>query len=573
MANFNLLRPPDRLPLIINEKNLVDKMVDEPDNKQSKKENSKNKSKIKQEEFKGRNISSIGEHKQVKVGGKKKLVPPLMNLQGIQFVSWANDKMPDMLWAALIHEALDRPKALEIFRKIIGKARKFINRKDVFITHSAMAKLKDAEFDELMQDVYSDLRLKIPLNILLLFDNLPDLHHWARHLKREQSDGTNLARAIAPCLDHQSEQSTDLKWLKISFLAVQQLVYMPDTDMGRQLVDEMCGYPNVGDQGMVMSGIRSFEVGILPTEESKLWAKNFWSAMWNSSDPAPYRDFKNKELYPTDDLFGELLSRQKAIEDNFYETSSPNPTAPREYLIHLLPMYANYMCIGICRGDVHRRAEGLLLLRVITEVAITFNYLLMKDDESLWQSYEAMGRGKAKEAFLKFLEMEEVPRFVDMKDLDYLVNEAQWMEFQSIDLSHWDNTNLREMSIKCGMKEFYDKYYLIPSAYTHGHWPALDGLLLSYNLNPLHRHKKIPLVANLRYKSVIYDSLVVVNALFTKFQEIFPAKYIAFKKEYLEEIRKSLDEYEERVGTSAKLKPDDEKQDSSKESERPKGSE
>src|ERR1700722_2964042 len=62
----------------------------------------------------GSQYSGISDHKRV----RKALVPPLMAVPGITLQSWVNDRLPEMLWAALLITALGRERALEKFRKI-----------------------------------------------------------------------------------------------------------------------------------------------------------------------------------------------------------------------------------------------------------------------------------------------------------------------------------------------------------------------------------------------------------------------------------------------------------------------
>ena len=62
----------------------------------------------------GRNTTPLAGHK--KVG--KVLVPPFLQIPGISFASWSNDRLPEMLWACLVITVVPREAALELFRKI-----------------------------------------------------------------------------------------------------------------------------------------------------------------------------------------------------------------------------------------------------------------------------------------------------------------------------------------------------------------------------------------------------------------------------------------------------------------------
>jgi len=49
----------------------------------------------------------------------KTLVPPMMSLPGsINFSSWSNERLPEMLWAALVMTVFPREDALGAFREI-----------------------------------------------------------------------------------------------------------------------------------------------------------------------------------------------------------------------------------------------------------------------------------------------------------------------------------------------------------------------------------------------------------------------------------------------------------------------
>jgi hypothetical protein len=59
-----------------------------------------------------KHYSGIDAHKRQ----KKTLVPPLMNLPKLSLQSWMNDRLPEMLWGALLISECGRETALETFR-------------------------------------------------------------------------------------------------------------------------------------------------------------------------------------------------------------------------------------------------------------------------------------------------------------------------------------------------------------------------------------------------------------------------------------------------------------------------
>jgi len=74
---------------------------------------SKNKDKNKSKKKTSKAYSGIAAHKRQ----KKALVPPFMAIPGLKFSSWINDRLPEMLWCALLISHLGRDRALDVFRK------------------------------------------------------------------------------------------------------------------------------------------------------------------------------------------------------------------------------------------------------------------------------------------------------------------------------------------------------------------------------------------------------------------------------------------------------------------------
>src|SRR6266404_3454060 len=62
----------------------------------------------------GKSYSGIDAHKRQ----KKVLVPPLMAIPGVALQSWMNDRLPEMLWSALLISRLGRTRSLECFRRV-----------------------------------------------------------------------------------------------------------------------------------------------------------------------------------------------------------------------------------------------------------------------------------------------------------------------------------------------------------------------------------------------------------------------------------------------------------------------
>lgn len=55
----------------------------------------------------------------------KQLIAPAMRIPNRTTVSWLHDRLPEVVWASLIHQACGREKALEVFRRFCIQAGQF----------------------------------------------------------------------------------------------------------------------------------------------------------------------------------------------------------------------------------------------------------------------------------------------------------------------------------------------------------------------------------------------------------------------------------------------------------------
>jgi hypothetical protein len=175
---------------------------------------------IKQKAFEHLNISPLEQHR--RQGGT--LTPPLVTLPGTTlFASWRDAGLNEVLWAAILCGDLKRETYLDLFRQLVANAHANMSEpQHTFLTHSVLSVLTDDVFDVFAAPLLNHHRAIELLRSLLLLDCLPDRHHWARHLEAPDPETHSifLMKAVATCFDHQSQEATDIRWLKICYFAV-----------------------------------------------------------------------------------------------------------------------------------------------------------------------------------------------------------------------------------------------------------------------------------------------------------------------------------------------------------------
>lgn len=163
-----------------------------------------------------------------------------------------------------------------------------------------------------------------------------------------------------------------------------------------------------------------------------------------------------------------------------------------------------------------------MVLRSLAECHITLAYLINKDKPDLWLSFRRYGTGKAHLAFAKFRSSKEKPQYIGKESLFDLANGEKKMMFNDIDLGNWANSNLRDQSMKAGVRDIYDQYYEWPSSYAHGQWGAIQESIFQYCGNSLHRHHLIPRKQTRTLEDVTADACFLVDKTLTLIDKLFP---------------------------------------------------
>jgi hypothetical protein len=486
--------------------------------------------------FSNLNISKIADH--TRLGSK--LSPPLLQVPQTSMSSWADDHMPEMLWAVLLTAVFDRKAYLGCFRLVAIRCKEWFKRDEtepaeaskdtgkqfspnhtVVVDQTTLAEVSNEKFREFLQ-----IPLRHPLGYaalrpLLLIESLPGRDRWIRELNVEPEDGDweTLAAAVAGVLDHQSEQSTDIRWFKLLLTAISGHMHFHSKMSGR--IEELRLFPDKGDMRSVRPFIRAGELTLRRHPPSK-WIEEFWIELMRKTrciDPTKADDhaFTNTSINPNT-----LYAARHDVIDRFFTHITAKRVDARLDCSFGLVLYGLSIIEEIGAHRAHTRIMGRLALRAVAEINITLRYLIGKNSDDLWRSYRVYGAGQAKLAFLKAQESEgDLPPFLDESALHEIANEDKWQEYLDIDVGHWADSNLRKLSIECGAKDVYDKYYDWTSGFTHGNWGAVRDTNFLTCHNPLHHLHRIPRLAHRQLNSVEVDAVDLVNDMIQRLDKLF----------------------------------------------------
>lgn len=448
----------------------------------------KKKKHIKHAQYDGHTFSSLEAHPRK----GKNLSSPYRRIPNVNFSSWRDDFLPNMLWAAVLGTTVPRDSYLEIFRRILGQVRQLERPSERFLTHNYLARLSDDEFAIVFAPLKESSEVMAAMCCLTLLDSLPDSSRWKSFLDScapEKDDGA-LAKAVAAAFDHQSELATDIRWLKVmTFIVLDRMSFGPQMN---EKIEEFRQYPNYGDMRKVRPSIRAAEMSTRETEYGESLPEGilpfdseaFWVECRDKTECHIEREYKNLKL-DTSSLMDELTELAIELSNHADNVAPHTKTDSKRDAVFGMVLYSISLCLQAASSPVHFLAGGRILLRSVVEQMITLRYLAKKDNQTIWNQYRNYGIGQAKLSFLKNVREEELPTFISLDNLHNLANEDTWMEFMDINLGPWEKLNLREMSNFADCKAIYDKYYSWASGFSHAHWTAVRDTVFATCWNPL----------------------------------------------------------------------------------------
>ncbi len=222
------------------------------------------------------------------------------------------------------------------------------------------------------------------------------------------------------------------------------------------------------------------------------------------------------------ELRDEIWAVSMQLDEHFHATAKSTAPDPRHDGAFGLVLYALALVLDSGLGYTQNLIDGRLLLRSVLEAFITLRYLAHEDKPALWSQYRSYGSGQAKLTFLKNIQFDDAPHFIDIPLMEFLANEDMWMEFQDVDLGHWANLNLRKMAEAAGAKDTYDKFYDWASGYAHAQWACVRDTVYVNCLNPLHRFHRIPAPPRANMPSVLADACKLANRMLDDLNHLYP---------------------------------------------------
>ena len=465
---------------------------------------------------------------------KKVLTPPMADIPNMVLQSWINDRLPNMLWAILIRYGHSGDSGYAIFRQILRWLADNSSEGDVTgVTHTDIAQMSDGLRVKFINEIVSVAGSDV-LKPLLLLPGLPAYDDWEKALVSAKStpdkDWELMANSIEKVLWHQSQEATDVRWVKLMGRVLRGNMRFFEGMV--DALDELNNYPNKGDQRSVRARIRSMEMMSNMTEAKPEWPEEFWDFVYDQTNCFPeisWREADVKKRYEeaSNDkkFYGQPLADiRQALMDHFMATSKSTKIDAKHEAVFGLAIYALDTFIENCILETASTISGRATARIIFETYITLAHLLKKetDSESAWDTYRDYGNGQLNLINRKYIDQSYVSAMVNPAVIERLANEDKWSEYVPISLGNWDETDLRKISVSLGVKDLYDKYYPYTSGYLHASWGAVREASFQTCYNPLHRLHRIPSYGLPILPGVNEDCLQLLNLIFGLVDSAYP---------------------------------------------------
>lgn len=474
------------------------------------------------------NSSKLNQHKRE----KKKLIPPIMTLNPT-FTSRKKDRLPEMLWAILFIWKMERDKYLELFRKISD----FVVEN--WCSDVTLSWIKDwknntkEKFINLL--ISSNNNTKAILSPLLLFEDLPWIEFRKKHLDAEISIDDmvhGLAESLIYTLEWWSEESTDIRWLRVICLIKSWKIKF--NDIVKDAINNILNYPNVWDIKSVASSIRSMEMMPLtiPTSE---WPKIFWKESfklapchtWIELNPEIEKN-RIKEIEESakfsHESFEKYASKLTKIIPYYDNLIMKKWRVLSNEILFWMSVYAIQLFLEFSSTISRVGIIWRLSMRCLVEIYITLSYLIYKDKkwEPIRNEYYNYWLWQLKLIYSKYEEQQFKSWIVNTWWLNDIVNRELRDEYIPINLWNRDKLNLRDMSIEAWLKDIYDKYYDYCSWYMHCTRWAMREASFDMCMTPLHGvhntfELSIPLVSDVIFdaEEILCNILSILNKEFS----------------------------------------------------------
>jgi hypothetical protein len=445
----------------------------------------------------------------------------------ISFSKWTLERLPEYIWIGFILDYYGREEGMKKIHEIctilhdVAESISLPKLSEIF-------SLNDAEqsrfYHEMLRIISKDVLA--PLTLIFTYSRNPLFSQNFASPEISMDDRLNkIMEILRKTSDHQSELSTDIRYVILYYLAISEKLHLPN----QEEVDLFTQYPIMKHDNPVMRqarpSIRATEGAVsgMDTSVNNEHASFFWERISKMTDCKLIKIQFEEEKRDTDQYIQNLHDIYSYLSEVFTKTS------PLDNKMLVLLGIATYSFKRIKEVSDHKLSNtivGRSSVRVLIENYIMIKYLIKNEPshKDIWNEFQEYGIGQFKLIVERSREQTPVREnsHVEYKYLEILVRGFKDEMFLNMETKYFDNKNIRDKAKIVDENQLYGLYYDYDSAFEHGLWGAIRESSLLHCNNPLHQYHCIPDINDEQnLKGVWPDCVMVMNKTINVLDEIY----------------------------------------------------
>ncbi|WP_214754648.1 DUF5677 domain-containing protein [Exiguobacterium sp. s16] len=459
------------------------------------------------------NLSKLSDHKYK----KGKIISPLNDAFGdtIKFNAWTTDRLPEYLWLGLILNYYGREEGLVKGGEILYRVANL--NIDLLQPKLSMIFSLPSENQKMIYDIickFIDPSILSPLTILYRGEDYSAFNQYFYDKSQTVEDRiSTLSNTVKVYFDHQSNDTTDLKYLSVCLSLFKGNIYISKENT--MIVEAFKNYSMTShvDEKMKLyrSLIRSFEVADFEEKNSD-FISDFWKEVGLSTDCSLFYIDYSENVHSIKEFY---LDTKKGLEHMAISNKEDLIDDPKFNVLMGSTCYMLKLTGEIINNNLENSILGRLAFRTILEVFIMMKYLIKKkaNQDNIFHGYQLYGVGKYKHILLRIRDNNvDFESHISVPVVNAIVNESMWEEFINIDVRFFDQQNIKKKFEEVDEKELYEVFYEYTTNFAHGFWGAVRESSMLLCDNPLHKnHTVADFDYSQKLKSVNYDLFKIMK--------------------------------------------------------------
>ncbi len=451
---------------------------------------------------------------------------------------WAKDLLPECLWIAALIEHFGEKEAYKFYYKFMDVINEVWPDEDYvalgFLTDFAVIPYTAREHlwshhEELLVECFHN-----PIaRVLTFYPKNPatwlireDLVERGGHIDPDVELG-HLRQLVANLYSRHGKLATRVTALALGRLLPKCNFNVPKFDSLIKLLEKYPINCTESEKQKVESFARSLVCSMYMQNKRyalREWPKYFWQHNFDLTVCKPVnlaiegsKSLGVEEAHRLQEILQRNATRARHYLEKLrlqtkYDLYSPERG---EILLGLFARLTRFYILMIEVPNLWAKDIAGILLRCLTDTAITFGYLVKCGKDEDFVRFKKYGEGQEKLLLLHLQDSYPGEKSLEGRGIESIAKELGWLtpELMDIELGHWNKKDTRKLAQDAGMEKYYRLVFTPTSSDLHGSWMSLKYSNLCHCSEPLHRFHRLPTYLE---PPLFLETMVVAQDLFEK---------------------------------------------------------